>query len=421
MKNIIVTFFLIFTFSKNAFAVSFDCSKSTKSSEKTICNDSELSNLDDMMSKVYAESKNQTNDKNLLVSEQKDWYKKTVKCAESRNCLIEAYNTRINELKLITSSLQQKIEADKSQLVTEKQAEITKLIESPKKEEKTNEENKSIENLTTTSGLEKQITTREQSAIEFKATQTTEFNENQKAADERRLAREKQIEESTIERNIAQAERQKKENEKSEEKQKEYELYEIENNKKIAYENERRELARINEQKINDIQSQQLKMYHEQELAESEAAAIKDKQLILRLKQIALVTLLLLNYPVWLYIKVKNKGIILDFRNDLMEFPGGYISANEMSDYLDLKYWFQLFLIFKVPISQIREIQSEDNTVRVWSKQTDSFEYSTVYVMNINGDFGAFSLPFQDFGKRDQLYAKIREVNSMGSPINVNR
>lgn len=92
-----------------------------------------------------------------------------------------------------------------------------------------------------------------------------------------------------------------------------------------------------------------------------------------------------------------------------------------MSDYLDLKYWFQLFLIFKVPISQIREIQREDNTVRVWSKQTNSFEYSTVYVMNINGDFGAFSLPFQDFRKRDQLYAKIREVNSMGSPINVNR
>jgi uncharacterized protein len=82
------------------------------------------------MSKVYSESKSKTNDKKLLVSEQKEWYKKTVRCGDSHDCLIEAYNTRINQLKSISPSLQQNVETDKSEFIAEKQAEVTKIDES---------------------------------------------------------------------------------------------------------------------------------------------------------------------------------------------------------------------------------------------------------------------------------------------------
>jgi uncharacterized protein len=130
--------------------------------------------------------------------------------------------------------------------------------------------------------------------------------------------------------------------------------------------------------------------------------------------------LLALIFDLWYRIKVEREGIIIDFDDDTLTFPGGGISANNFSEYFTKKFFFQRYNQFTITFSDIRQIKSEDKRTRIWSKELKRYIENEFHYLHINGAFGAITLPFSDEGKRDELYSIIRQENSMGAPVNVN-
>ena len=84
-------------------AASFDCNKATTETEIAICNDPELSALDDRLSGVYVKGRQVTKNvsgSNLKIqNDQIDWLNKRNQCGPETSCLLNAYQTRIEELK----------------------------------------------------------------------------------------------------------------------------------------------------------------------------------------------------------------------------------------------------------------------------------------------------------------------------------
>ena len=69
--------FFILGFCNFVFSASFDCSKLLSDVENMICSNSELSSLDDNLSKIYKKTLDVTENKEYLKSEQKIWVKKS--------------------------------------------------------------------------------------------------------------------------------------------------------------------------------------------------------------------------------------------------------------------------------------------------------------------------------------------------------
>lgn len=84
-------------------AASFDCNKATTEAETAICNDPELSALDERLSGVYVRGRQVT--KNVsgsyleIQNDQIDWLNKRNQCGPETSCLLNVYQTRIEELK----------------------------------------------------------------------------------------------------------------------------------------------------------------------------------------------------------------------------------------------------------------------------------------------------------------------------------
>ncbi|MDR2050293.1 MAG: hypothetical protein LBQ63_00750 [Deltaproteobacteria bacterium] len=113
--------------------------------------------------------------------------------------------------------------------------------------------------------------------------------------------------------------------------------------------------------------------------------------------------------------KANLGGIVLDFRNDVLEFPGGGISANEIIDYIKPGFWLQVFKRHVVPLSELREISRYDK--RHTRRKNGRVSETASYYIKFNGSFGAARLKFSNEGKRDELYSALREVNKMGVPV----
>lgn len=75
-------------------AASFDCAKASSPTEKMICQNPNISKLDDRLSAAYKEAK-KTNPS--IVEEQRAWLKKTRECKDEQ-CLESLYVTRVQEL-----------------------------------------------------------------------------------------------------------------------------------------------------------------------------------------------------------------------------------------------------------------------------------------------------------------------------------
>lgn len=84
-------------------AASFDCNKATTETEIAICGDPELSAFDDRLSGVYVRGRQVTKNvygNNLEIqNDQIDWLNKRNQCGSETSCLLNAYQTRIEELK----------------------------------------------------------------------------------------------------------------------------------------------------------------------------------------------------------------------------------------------------------------------------------------------------------------------------------
>ncbi|MBN2816695.1 MAG: hypothetical protein JXQ67_08420 [Campylobacterales bacterium] len=85
-----------------SFSASFDCSNATTTLEKTICENVDLNQFDDILGKKFFSIKNQLNatDTKLLQNEQKQWLKKRTSICNSNDvsCLVNLYEGRINSL-----------------------------------------------------------------------------------------------------------------------------------------------------------------------------------------------------------------------------------------------------------------------------------------------------------------------------------
>lgn len=83
--------------SPTAFAASFDCAKAATPTEKTICADSALSNLDTKLQQAYkdATAAAAPSSKPTLLTEQRHWNRYVRDVCTDGACLTRAYNARI--------------------------------------------------------------------------------------------------------------------------------------------------------------------------------------------------------------------------------------------------------------------------------------------------------------------------------------
>jgi len=79
-------------------AASFDCNKASSKSEKLICSDQELSQLDSELGKLYAQAKASATDADAFKSENiKRWKEREANCSD-KQCLLNWYAARKVEL-----------------------------------------------------------------------------------------------------------------------------------------------------------------------------------------------------------------------------------------------------------------------------------------------------------------------------------
>ncbi len=83
-----------------AYSASFDCTKAKSTVEKAICTDTELSKLDEDLSKVYKDALKEHPVENYVKTRQRAWIKTNSYCDKSKlvNCLKENYKGRIKQL-----------------------------------------------------------------------------------------------------------------------------------------------------------------------------------------------------------------------------------------------------------------------------------------------------------------------------------
>ena len=90
------------TLALQAAETSFDCSRASNVTEKSVCQDKTLAALDRKMAKTYAEAKQSylKNEMKKLTSDQRAWIKNRNRCKDDRNCIVNVYQKRIAQLQI---------------------------------------------------------------------------------------------------------------------------------------------------------------------------------------------------------------------------------------------------------------------------------------------------------------------------------
>jgi uncharacterized protein YecT (DUF1311 family) len=102
MARLILLFLLAMPFA--SYAASFDCSKARSLVEITICNDAELSRLDDELGQIYRRAKSVAPDKKAFqVTTQVDWQRRERDC-RTRSCIVNWYSERKSSLLAVIES-----------------------------------------------------------------------------------------------------------------------------------------------------------------------------------------------------------------------------------------------------------------------------------------------------------------------------
>ena len=96
MRKFLIVIMVFFT--PTIFSASFDCSKAKLPAEIVICNDSEISKLDEEIVKAY-EAVIKKGGSNELKESQRIWLRKRNDCGTDASCLKRLYVARISELK----------------------------------------------------------------------------------------------------------------------------------------------------------------------------------------------------------------------------------------------------------------------------------------------------------------------------------
>jgi uncharacterized protein len=115
-------------------------------------------------------------------------------------------------------------------------------------------------------------------------------------------------------------------------------------------------------------------------------------------------------------VRIELQGYVVDPEKDEFSFPGGLISANSVTDYFKIKFITQAFRRFTVRLSDIQSLSAPTIKTTSINKEGNVSEgYS--HLVEIRGTFGAATLRFLSEGKRDQLFAALRQANQMGLPV----
>jgi uncharacterized protein len=91
MKTILTATALILL-STSAYAQAFNCGRSRSATEVIICQDGELSRLDNRLNRIYSRA-------NVSVREQRRWLASRNSCGVNRGCIRRHYVRRIEELR----------------------------------------------------------------------------------------------------------------------------------------------------------------------------------------------------------------------------------------------------------------------------------------------------------------------------------
>lgn len=90
--------FMISVFILSLHSASFNCKKANTFIEHTICNDAELSKLDDILATTYKETMSRVSNKENLKNLQFTWLKNDREACKNMQCLKEQYSKRIEFL-----------------------------------------------------------------------------------------------------------------------------------------------------------------------------------------------------------------------------------------------------------------------------------------------------------------------------------
>ncbi len=112
--------------------------------------------------------------------------------------------------------------------------------------------------------------------------------------------------------------------------------------------------------------------------------------------------------------RVIKDGIILNLDTGRLQFPGGGIEANQLTDYINTQFVMQWFKRFDLALNEIAQISKSVKT------KVDKGHVTRKYYIHLTGPFGSAAMVFESEGKCDQCYAMIVQVNQMGIPV-VNR
>jgi uncharacterized protein len=94
----------IFAFASVSHAASFDCAKASTLVEKTICSETQLSDLDDLLMQSYKKAMANATDANALKTQQRAWLANVRNRCQDSVCLMRVYNERLTALNSITAS-----------------------------------------------------------------------------------------------------------------------------------------------------------------------------------------------------------------------------------------------------------------------------------------------------------------------------
>lgn len=97
--KLLIAFTLLLSQLSLAEAASFDCALAKTAMERGICNNPDLSHLDDRLAVAYRTSLEKAGDPHVLRSAQRAWLSATRRCTDDE-CLREAYESRIKALTL---------------------------------------------------------------------------------------------------------------------------------------------------------------------------------------------------------------------------------------------------------------------------------------------------------------------------------
>ena len=98
MKLLLPLGLITLLFTSTSYAAGFDCTKAKTDSQKTICNTTSLSSLDELLALSFNKALSSSADSKALKTAQQSWLKSRDACVSDLSCLTKSYTSRLSEL-----------------------------------------------------------------------------------------------------------------------------------------------------------------------------------------------------------------------------------------------------------------------------------------------------------------------------------